>query len=227
MRTIKLCALLLTAVLSCATLGAVGTEEISGEYLEARSCDVFTGPCFANGDIGLNGREAVMAWKVDTGRFNGQDLTGLTAALVIKASDTLSMGGTFYRADPASILAVIVVDEKASPSQRDALVSFVKSSAPKLTREVKRVEVAQMDLQNDHLAGKGVFTAGELARIETRKLKNGDCVCTNETVIYPPLTNVDNSHAVYTNTMSYEGKGLASTWNLVGKRSGFMGTFSR
>ena len=39
--------------------------EISGEYLEARSCDVWTGPCFANGEIGLSGKEAVLAWKVD------------------------------------------------------------------------------------------------------------------------------------------------------------------
>ena len=79
MRTIKLCTLLMFGILTSATVGAVGREEISGEYLEARSCDVFTGPCFANGDIGLNGREAVMAWKVDAGKF--KSLVKAAAAL--------------------------------------------------------------------------------------------------------------------------------------------------
>ena len=30
---------------------------ISGDYLEVRSCDVYTGPCFANSEMGLTGKE--------------------------------------------------------------------------------------------------------------------------------------------------------------------------
>ena len=54
--------------------------DISGEYLEARSCDIYTGPCFANGEIGITGKEAVMAWKVDEGSWAGQDLAGWARA---------------------------------------------------------------------------------------------------------------------------------------------------
>ncbi|MFN0051479.1 MAG: DUF1326 domain-containing protein [Planctomycetales bacterium] len=200
--------------------------EISGEYLEARTCDVYTGPCFANGEIGIAGKEAVMAWKVDEGTWAGEDLSGLGAALIIKANDTLGFGGSFF-VKPDKITAVIVVDEKATPEQSVALIKFVKSNAPHLTGDVVKVEKAAITLTNDHLAGKGVFSAGNLAKIETRKLAKGDCICTNEVVFYPPLTKVDNAHAAYTLNMTYGGKGLDSTWTTINKRSAFMGTFEK
>jgi len=31
---------------------------VSGNYIEARTADVFTGPCFANGEVEMNGKEA-------------------------------------------------------------------------------------------------------------------------------------------------------------------------
>jgi len=147
-------------------------------------------------------------------------------ALVIKANDTLGFGGSFY-VKPDKIVAVIVVDEQATASQKVALVKFVTDSAPHLTKDVVKVESAAMTLTNDHLAGKGIFSAGKLARIETRALAKGDCVCSNEVVFYPPLNKVDNAHPAYTLNMTFDGKGLDQTWSSVNKRSAFMGTFER
>ena len=42
---------------------------ISGQYIEARTCDVWTGPCFANADMSLDGKHAVLAWKVEKARW--------------------------------------------------------------------------------------------------------------------------------------------------------------
>lgn len=204
----------------------LNAAEISGEYLEARTCDVYTGPCFANGEIGISGKEAVMAWKVDEGKWAGQDLSGLGVALVIKANDTLGFGGSFY-AKPDKIEAVILVDEKANKSQKDALVRFVKDNSPHLSKEVVKVESAPISLTNDHLAGKGVLKAGNLAKIETRALAKGDCVCSNESVCYPPLNKVDNAHPAYTVNMTFDGKGLDRTWSSINKRSAFLATFER
>jgi hypothetical protein len=212
-----------------ALLGAVTpafAAEISGEYLEARTCDVYTGPCFANGEIGIAGKEAVMAWRVDEGRWAGEDLAGLGAALIITANDTLGFGGSFD-VHPDKIRAVIVVDDKATAGQKEALVEFVRSSAPALTTDVAKIESAPISLTNDHLAGKGIFTAGKLVRIETRALAKGDCICTNERVFYPPLNKVDNAHPAYTLNMTFDGKGLDQTWTTVNKRSAFLATFER
>ncbi len=210
-------------------LGAASTgsaAEISGEYLEARTCDVYTGPCFANGEVGIAGKEAVMAWRVDEGSWAGQSLSGLGAALVVKANDTLGFGGSF-NVKPDKITAVIVVDENATQEQKDALVQFVKDSAPHLTKDVVKVESAPISLTNDHLSGKGVFSAGKLAKIETRALAKGDCVCSNEVVFYPPLNKVDNAHPAYTLNMTFDGKGLDRTWSTINKRSAFLATFER
>ncbi|MBS0263723.1 MAG: DUF1326 domain-containing protein [Planctomycetes bacterium] len=210
-------------------LGFVSTSwagQISGEYLEARTCDVYTGPCFANGEVGIAGKEAVMAWRIDAGTWAGQDLTGLGVALIIKSNDTLGFGGSFY-VKPDKITGVIVVDEQATPEQKAALIRFVKDSAGDLAKDVVKVLDAPITLTNDHLSGKGVFTAGRLSKIETRALAKGDCVCTNETVFYPPLTKVDNAHPAYTLHMTFEGRGLDRTWSTVNKRSAFLATFEK
>lgn len=215
-----------TCVLCLGAMSAVSAAEISGEYLEARTCDVYTGPCFANGEVGISGKEAVMAWKVDEGRWAGEDLSGLGVALIIKANDTLGLGGSFY-VNPDKITGVIVVDEKATLAQKAALVQFVKESAPHMTGEIVKIESAPISLTNDHLSGKGVFTAGKLAKIETRKLGKKDCICTNEAVFYPPLNQVDNAHPAYTLNMTFDGKGLDRTWSSINKRSAFLATFEK
>ena len=43
------------------------TNNVRGEYLEARTADVYTGPCFANGEVGQTGRLAVMGWHIRQG----------------------------------------------------------------------------------------------------------------------------------------------------------------
>jgi len=223
---VKRLAFLAAGLCVLGTVIPASAAEISGEYLEARTCDVYTGPCFANGEVGISGKEAVMAWKVDEGSWAGQDLSGLGVALIIKANDTLGFGGTFY-VHPDKIVGVIVVDEEANVEQRQALVQFVKENAPHVANDIVKVEAAPITLTNDHLSGKGVFTAGKLAKIETRKLAKGDCICSNETTFYPPLTKVDNAHAAYTVNMTYAGEALDHTWSTVNKRSAFLATFER
>ena len=41
--------------------GDPAAEVLKGDYLETRTCDVYTGPCFANGQVGLCGNDAMMA----------------------------------------------------------------------------------------------------------------------------------------------------------------------
>jgi len=44
--------------------------KITGDYIETRTADVYTGQCFANGEVGLTGDEAILAWHVRSGRWN-------------------------------------------------------------------------------------------------------------------------------------------------------------
>src|SRR5207253_3858164 len=60
----------LALVVAAVTVAPVHAGGISGQYIEARTCDVWTGPCFANADMSLDGKHAVMAWKVDKGALD-------------------------------------------------------------------------------------------------------------------------------------------------------------
>jgi len=204
----------------------VRAAEISGEYLEARSCDVYTGPCFANSQAGLAGREAVMAWKVDDGQWKGVRLCGLGVAIVLNAESTLGEDGVFPMA-AGEIKSVILVDQKANKQQREALIDFVRHSANAVIGSVQTVKSVPLSLTNDHLAGKGVFKAGNLAAIETRALQKSDRCCSNESCYYQPLAKVENSSPAYAKTLTYTGDGLDSQWELHNIRSAMLGTFER
>ena len=92
--------------------------KITGDYIETRSADVYVGQCFANGEVGLTGDEAILAWHIRSGSWNGVKLDGLNVVAAVKANATL---GDPY-ADPYPAKAVLIVDEQANPVQRAALV---------------------------------------------------------------------------------------------------------
>src|ERR1017187_3328615 len=86
-----------------------------GTYLEARTCDVWTGPCFANADFNIGGKQGVMAWRIDKGQAGDVSLDGLSVVAVVLAGNTLGL----EQRSPAK--AVIIVDSKANDAQRAAL----------------------------------------------------------------------------------------------------------
>ena len=220
----KTFSLLLTTVLCMVSTQSTFAGTITGEYLEARTCDVYTGPCFANAEMSLAGKEAVMAWKIEKGVWKGVTIDGLGVALVVKAEGTLGSDGIFPM-QPGKTAAVIIVDVNASTSQREALIAFVKSSAKELTKNVINVVSAPITLKNDHLEGTGVFSAGKLATIETRQMRKNDCVCTNEMIFYQPLTKVENFSPAYTLKQAFQGDGLNGKWTSHNTRSAFLATF--
>ncbi len=67
--------------------------QITGQYLESRTADIYTGPCIANSETNLAGKQAVMAWHIDQGTWTNVDLSGLTVVAVVNATDTLGMDG--------------------------------------------------------------------------------------------------------------------------------------
>jgi hypothetical protein len=213
------------AGLALAVLMAVpATAAIKGDYLEARSADVYTGPCFANGEVGLVGDEAILAWKIDRGDWKGTSLNGLGVVAVVKAHATL--GDPYHSPYPAE--SVLIVDQKANARQRLALQEFAASMAGELLSHVVRVEAApiQLTLATGEMHGAALLVAGNLASIKTRSLCQGDDKCGNEVVYYPPLVHLTHSMPAFTVEDSFHGQGLDVVWNHIGKRSAFVGSFS-
>jgi hypothetical protein len=223
MRTI-LCAASLCLTVSLAPAASLGSQSIHGEYIEARTADVYTGPCFANSEVGMAGDLAVLGWKIDKGSFQGVNLDGLSVMGVLKANSTL--GDLTVAVNP--VKSVVVIDERANAEQRLALKAFAQKMAGALLADVVRVEyqpIAFSLANNSVHTATATMTAGKLVKLETRALVEGDQICHNEAVWYQPLTPIDHAMPAYTVSNGYTGQGLGTVWNYTGNRGSFVGTF--
>jgi hypothetical protein len=216
------------AVLVCAVASAAGipTQKIRGTYIEARTADVYTGPCFANGEVGQVGKNAVFGWNIATGQWHGVDLSGLSVVGVVQARHTL--GDVYESAYP--VKAVLIVDSRAGVEQRLALQSFAKSMAGDLLQDVVRVDyqpirITIKDSESNPHSTSATLTAGGEATIETRPINDSDHICHNEEVWYPPLVKVSHAMPAYALANSFQGQGLGTTWQSPFKRSAFVGSF--
>jgi hypothetical protein len=216
--------LLVSAGLTFAA-GLPSTHNISGSYMEARTADVYTGPCFANAETGLVGQLAVMGWKVQQGSWQGVDLSGLSVVGVVRATSTL--GDVYTASNPAK--AVIIVDTKANPEQRVALENFAQHMSGKLLSDVVRVVSQPIDLEiagTDPHSKNAMLTAGTLAKIQTRAMAETDQICHNEVTWYAPLSRTSHAMAAFTLANQYTGHDLGVTWSNPDKRSAFVASFS-
>jgi hypothetical protein len=201
---------------------AVPAPEVRGQYVEARTCDVYTGSCFANADTGLTGKNAVLAWKVESGCFGGSQLDGLGVVAVVAARETLGL----KQSAPGK--AILIVDERATKAQREALIKLVQAQAGDLVADVVAVRSAPVDLticpcEND---GCAVLTAGK-AKVRTRCLDvDHDKACGNETTLYPPLAKNVRAKAAMAVEHCFSGQGLNETWSDGHRRGAFVGGFS-
>ncbi len=203
---------------------SMAAQEIRGDYLETRSADVYTGQCFANGEVNLVGKEAILAWHVQSGSWKGVPLQGLTVAAAVRANGTL--GDTYE--DPYPAKAVLLVDDQATVPQQAALVNFAKRMGGELLSNVEQVIPTQMELVvNAEHHGAAMLRAGRFATVQTRSIGGQDHLCGNEVTFYPPLTELAHSMPAVALTDTYNGPGLGVSWDLHGKRSAFVGTFSR
>ncbi|MGO9256508.1 MAG: DUF1326 domain-containing protein [Bryobacteraceae bacterium] len=197
---------------------------ITGNYIEARTADVYTGACFANGEAEQVGREAVFGWRITEGQWKGVNLAGLSVVGVVRSEHTLGL--TTEPVNPAK--AVLIVDSRANAEQRLALQGFARRMGGELLSDVVKVSYAPIELTieggNIH-SGTAKLTAGSLAEIETRGMSAADHICGNEEVWYPPLNATTHAMPAYTLENAYTGDGLGTTWHNRLKRSGFVGTF--
>jgi hypothetical protein len=214
----------LIAAVVLALTGSLVAQQIRGDYVETRSADVYTGQCFANGEVNLVGNEALLAWHVQSGSWNGVPLEGLTVAAAVRANGTL--GDPYENPYPAR--AVLLVDEQANPQQRAALVAFAQRMGGELLRDVQQIISAPMELVVNHEQhGAAWLRAGQFATVQTRGINDKDHLCGNEVTFYPPLTELAHSMPAVALTDAYHGPGLGVDWESHGKRSAFVGTFAR
>jgi hypothetical protein len=195
------------SILVLAFAASVFAQQIRGDYIETRS-----------------GNQAILAWHVQSGSWDGVPLSGLTVAAAVRANGTL--GDPYENPYPAH--AVLLVDAQANEQQRTALIAFAQQMGGELLRHVEKVIPAPVQMLVNHQQhGVAVLRAGQFATVQTRAIGSQDHICGNEATFYPPLTELAHSMPAVAVTDSYQGPALGVDWESHGKSSAFVGTFAR
>src|SRR5436190_10178535 len=93
-------------------------NKITGDYVEVRTASVFAGPCHYNGELVTTGRDAIMAWNVAEGSFNGVNLAGTKLVAVVSADENLSDASAARKSE-------VMIDSSATNAQVAALTAML------------------------------------------------------------------------------------------------------
>jgi hypothetical protein len=217
MKTSLVCGL----VLLLSGMGLASEPVVLGDYVEARTCDVWTGPCFANGEINLRGDSAILGWSVRKGTWDGVDLKGLSIVAVVDAEGTLTTGAE------GKLRTAVYLDERASEDQGRALISMAAALAEKYVKSVVKIERAKISFHREDEQVE--LKVGELGEVKVKTAAfSGHCdsICGNEKSFYPALSKLAHPECAKAIENSYSGLTLGKRWSDPNKRSAMLGTFA-
>jgi hypothetical protein len=201
-------------------IGAAGGSSIKGSYAEARTAEIFTGGCIMNGEAGTVGKEALMAWKVDRGSFNGVQLDGLMVVAAVAGDVNLSIreiGG-----DTAVTKTALFVDSRANAAQRDALAAMAKQFSNGVIEKVVQTTATAIQFASE---AEAVRVSTDSLRLTIGKEMSHDATCGGKQW-FQPFATVDGATMGTARENAFTGTSLGTKWSDPNKRSGFIGTFS-
>ena len=191
-------------------------SSVKGDYVEVRTASVFAGACHFNGEVTTTGRDALMAWNIAAGKWNGVDLSGLRAIAVVSADDNLSNATASRRSE-------IILDQSASYAQRVALLNAIKSRYADALGEIASVRSAAISFKHE---GKSYEVSSADAAINVEAMPNDLCCRQPNLVWYDPLVQLGQRKVGYTVRALYAGHAVGDNWERAGENSAFYGSFS-
>ena len=189
---------------------------LRGDYVEVRTASVFAGACHYNGEVVTTGRDAMMAWNVANGKWQGVDLSGVRAIAIVSADVNLAE-------DNAARTSEIIVDSSASRAQALAMVNALKEKYAAALGTVAAVRSAPISFERN---GRNYNVVTNEASINVEAMPNDLCCKMPNLVWYTPLVGLENRKVGYTSKALYSGKVVGQPWSRSGENSAFYGTFS-
>jgi hypothetical protein len=210
-------------VLTFANTASADPVRVTGEYVEARTAEIFAGGCIMNSEAETAGRQAVLAWRIASGQLDGVVLDGLAVAAAVAGDRNLGMRELGGEA-PHVVRAVVTVDARATEAQRRALVQLARDLSGGLITEVVRVDAAPI-----------VFASTDHA-IEVRVPDTLQLIV-NKTMVHDPSCGAMQWFTPFSRQLTapamgtaeahaYTGTGLNSRWSAPHKKSAFFAAFS-
>ena len=216
---------LLTVALVFSTSLALASEreKVIGEYVEARTAEVFAGGCIMNSEAETAGRQAVIAWRITRGTLDGVTLDGLAVVAAVAGDRNLGMremGGE----EPHEVRALITVDARATPAQRDVLVRLAREMSGGLITDIVRVDTAPVRFATTTTQVQ--VAAADLVLLTVNKEMTHDPSCGAMQWFKPFSKQLTSSAMGFAEAHAFSGDGLGTKWSAPHKKSAFYGTFS-
>ena len=209
-------AAMLVAVSALVFSSQAESVSLRGDYVEVRTASVFAGACHYNGEVVTTGRDAMMAWNVTSGKWQGVDLSGVRV-LAIVSSDA-NLGET-----NAARQSEIIIDANASRTQALAMVNALKEKYAASLGDVVEVRSAPIKFERN---GRTYAVVTNEAAINVEAMPNDLCCKMPNLVWYAPFVGLENRKVGYTSKALYSGKVVGEPWSRSGENSAFYGTFS-
>ena len=209
-------AAMLVAVSALVLSSQAENISLRGDYVEVRTASVFAGACHYNGEVVTTGRDAMMAWNVTSGKWQGVDLTGLRVLAIVSADANLSDGNAARRSE-------IIVDSGASRTQTLAMVNALKEKYAASLGKVVEVRSAPITFERN---GRTYAVMTNEAAINVEAMPNDLCCKMPNLIWYAPLVGLENRKVGYTAKALYSGKVVGEPWSRSGENSAFYGAFA-
>lgn len=202
----------------CALVFSSQAENVSlrGDYVEVRTASVFAGACHYNGEVVTTGRDALMAWNVTSGKWQGVDLSGMRAVAIVTSDANLSDNDAARQSE-------IIIDSQASRAQSQAMIEALKTKYAAALGNVVTVRSAPISFEHK---GRSYAVAADDASIDVEAMPNDLCCKMPNLVWYSPLVGLENRKVGYTARAVYSGKAIGTPWSRSGENSAFYGSFS-
>ncbi|HEU4934238.1 MAG TPA: DUF1326 domain-containing protein [Pyrinomonadaceae bacterium] len=189
---------------------------LRGDYVEVRTASVFAGACHYNGEVVTTGRDALMAWNVTSGKWQGVDLTGVRVLAIVSSEANLAEANAARQSE-------IIIDSSASRTQALAVTNALKEKYAASLGKIVEVRSAPITFARN---GRTYAVVTNEAAINVEAMPNDLCCKMPNLVWYAPLVGLENRKVGYTSKALYSGKVVGEPWSRSGENSAFYGTFS-
>jgi len=193
------------------------TANVRGEYVEVRTASVFAGACHYNGELTTAGRDALLAWNVKSGVWQGVDLAGVQAVAIVSATENLGDKNAARQAE-------IIIGENASDAQSRAMLEALKSKYAASFGKI--ISVRRGPLSFEHSGKSYSVKADSFASINIEAMPDDLCCKMPQLVWYSPLIPLENRKVGYTTKALYAGGNVGEPWQRSGENSAFYGSFA-
>jgi len=205
--------------LACALpLAAGDAPAVTGDYVEARSNEVYTCGCLYSGQMTTAGREAILAWRITSGVYQGTSLAGVKVAAVI-------VGDANLGAYAAPRRTALYLDDSASDAQLQAIVALWRREYSQALGTISTVHRAPISFTQ--LSDGVRLSIPNLVEVQARKARLPEDAHPGSFLWYQPFVPLRSPSLATALDYEYSGLDFQHQWqDLMPSINGYLGEFA-